>query len=106
MRETFIEDEVSKLFEKSGWLNRKAIYAGIKGSPDRWYFKRGVLCLIEFKKRDEEPNGQQKKQHGHLNDAGFYVHVIDNIADGETLLWKYELWLKENPAFKQPKIRL
>lgn len=105
MREKHIEDDCVAMAEADGWLVRKVLYAGIKGSPDRWFFKNGVLLCVEFKKPGEEPNGQQLKQQAKLNDHGFYVHNINNKKDFETLMWKYNTFFANN-KFKQPVIRL
>lgn len=76
-REIELENAAVEYAEKQGWLAWKLVIAGIKGSPDRWFFKNGKLLIIEFKRRDEEPDGNQKRRHKDLREAGFTVHVID-----------------------------
>ncbi len=106
-RESYIQEECCTIAEKQGWLVRATIYAGRKGCPDRHMYRKGVFLPVEFKKRGEEPNGLQRKEHGYLNDAGFFVHVIDNVEDFKNLMWKYETWFANNPSYQnQPKIRL
>lgn len=87
MRESVIEDDNVAYAESKGWLVRKAVYAGRRGSPDRWFMRRrrngdGHLFHIEFKKPGEKPDGLQQKEHDRLRGAGFRVYVIDNIATG------------------------
>lgn len=82
MREIVIEEKVVEFAEASGWLARKCVYAGRRGSPDRWFFKAGRLLLVEFKKPGERPDAQQAREHERLRNAGFPVHVIDNIEAG------------------------
>lgn len=105
MREKYIEDDCVKTAEAQGWEARKAVYAGRKGSPDQWFFKNGVLLLVEFKRPGEKPDGIQLKEHQRLKNAGFHVHVIDNKKSFEDLMWKYEVFFANN-QFKQPVIRL
>lgn len=83
--EIAIEEAVVEHAERAGWLVRKCVYAGRKGSPDRWFFKDGKLVLVEFKRRGEAPNPQQDREHGRLRAAGFPVHVIDSIEAGYAL---------------------
>lgn len=86
MREIVVEEKVCEFAEKQGWLVRKMVYAGRRGCPDRWFFRGGKIVIIEFKRAGKEPDGLQKREHQKLRDHGIRVHVIDNIADGCSLL--------------------
>lgn len=86
MRETVIEEAVVKAFEEAGWLARKCVYAGRRGSPDRWFLKGGRWVLIEFKRPGEAPDAQQWREHERLRAHGQKVHVVQSIDAGITLL--------------------
>lgn len=85
-RETIIEQKVVDHGEATGWLVRKCVYAGRRGSPDRWFMKGGRLVLIEFKRPGERPDAQQQREHDRLRSAGFPVHVVTSVAEGVALL--------------------
>lgn len=89
-REAVIEDETVKLFEAAGWLARKCVYAGRRGSPDHWFMKRARLVLVEFKKPGVDPDALQKREHKRLNEAGFKVYVVRSIEEGRALLDRLE----------------
>lgn len=80
-REKLIEDAYVAYAEAHGWLARKAVYSGRRGSPDRWFFRNGKLVLVEFKRPGETPDGLQVKEHKALKDHGFPVLVIDRFTD-------------------------
>ena len=86
MRETVIEQKVCEFAERQGWLVRKMTYAGRRGCPDRWFFRDGRIVIVEFKKPGSDCDGVQKREHTRLREKGVFVHVIDNIPDGCTLL--------------------
>lgn len=96
-KELVIENDNVEYAEGLGWLVRKIVYAGRRGAPDRWFFKRKKPCphcgnalkirVVEYKKLGEkvDPNDQQGREHGRLREHGLEVHVIDNIEDGRAL---------------------
>ena len=81
-RELVVEDAVVAVFERRGWYQRKVQFAGVKGSPDRWFLRKGLWVLIEFKRRDRQPDGNQMRRIRELRAYGQTVYVIDNIEDG------------------------
>lgn len=85
-KEVVIESKVTERFEERGWLERKCIYAGRKGSPDRWYLRKGMWVLVEYKRPGEQPDAIQKREHQRLADHGQKVIVIDNIELGYDLV--------------------
>ena len=85
-RELVVEGDVVDWAEKNGWLAWKLIIAGVRGSPDRWLMKNGRLVIIEFKKIDEHPQGQQLKRHRELALAGHKVHIVRTFEEGVALL--------------------
>lgn len=85
-RETVIENDTVDWAEKNGWLVRKCIYAGRRGSPDRWFLKGGRLVLIEFKRPGHKPDAQQAREHDRLRASGFPVHVVTSVEQAIGLL--------------------
>lgn len=85
-REIVVEQKVCDLAEADGWLVRKCVYAGRRGSPDRWFFRDGRVVLIEFKRAGQFPDAQQQREHDRLAAQGFTVHVVRDVASGLALL--------------------
>lgn len=85
-REVVIEQKVCDHAEANGWLVRKAVYAGRRGSPDRWMMRGGRLLLIEFKRPGQHPDAQQAREHDRLRAAGFPVHIVRTVEEGLALL--------------------
>lgn len=80
-RELAIEGDVVDWAEANDWLVRKCVYAGRRGSPDRWAFKDGRLVLMEIKRPGESPDGIQQREHQRLRAAGFKVHIVRSLED-------------------------
>lgn len=85
-RETVIEETVSNYATFMGFEQRKVIYAGRRGSPDRWYFGRGYVFCVEFKRPGEKPDAQQLREHTRLRNAGIPVYVCSNIDQGKAIV--------------------
>lgn len=85
-REIVLEDDSNVYAERRDWHQRKVVFLGVKGAPDRWYFKQGVLLIVEFKKRGEPLSPHQVRRHRELRAAGFEVHVIDRFEDFVALI--------------------
>lgn len=81
-REIVVEQKVCDWAEANGWLVRKCVYAGRRGSPDRWFLKSGRLVLIEFKRPGQHPDAQQVREHDRLKSAGFPVFVVTTVEAG------------------------
>lgn len=86
MREIRLEDDAIDLAKRRGWRQWKVQFIGVRGAPDRWFFKAGRLLIVEFKKRDKKPEPQQARRHRQLAEAGFKVHAIDRYEDFVALL--------------------
>lgn len=85
-REIVLEETCNKLAEADGWMQEKCVFAGKKGSPDRWYVKPimgdwAYWMLVEFKKPGEPADGIQIRVHEKLMRQGQKVWVIDNEPD-------------------------
>lgn len=85
-RETVIEEAVVQHGEKVGFLVRKCVYAGRRGSPDRWFFGRGYVFCIEFKKPEKEPTLQQSREHDRLRGAGVPVFSCSSISAARIII--------------------
>ena len=86
MREAVIEQRVCSYARKRGWLTYKWVSPSNRGVPDRIFFKAGRVLLIEFKAPGNKPTKLQAYIHRTLEQQGFEVHVIDNIAEGRALV--------------------
>lgn len=85
-REIVLEETCNGIAEADGWMHEKCVFAGKKGSPDRWYVKPimgdwAYWMLVEYKKVGEPPDGIQKRVHTRLLEHGQKVWVIDNEPD-------------------------
>lgn len=90
-RESYIEAQVVKYAKKRGWRQRKMMFVGRRGCPDRWFFRgEGQVVIIEFK----DPNGTlsraQAREVNWFLANGFHVHVIDSIEDGKAVFDEWD----------------
>lgn len=85
-REIVLEEDACKFAEERGWMQRKTIYAGRRGCPDRMFWRNGVFLMVEFKKKGGKPEAHQEREHARFKAQGFTVHVIDNFEDAKALL--------------------
>ena len=69
-----------------GWLCWKMKIEGRRGCPDYWFFRDGVLLIVEFKAPGKPRQRQQELRAEELAAKGFTVHVIDNAEDGRALI--------------------
>lgn len=81
-----VQDPVVRHAKATGWLAWKLKIEGIRGCPDYWFFKDGVLVIIEFKARRKKRRVQQTLRAKDLAKKGFTVHVIDEADEGRALL--------------------
>ena len=86
MREAVIEQRVCCYARSRGWLTYKWTSPANRGVPDRIFFRRGRVLLIEFKAPGKRPTKLQAHIHQTLRREGFEVHVIDSIEDGKQLV--------------------
>ena len=86
MRESYIETKVTQAAKANGWLAYKWVSPSQRGVPDRLYFKKGNLVIVEFKAPGKKPTPYQQAIHRRLAAAGWEVHIIDNIDKGKELL--------------------
>lgn len=86
MLESSIEGVVITRAERAGWFQRKVVWQGRKGAPDRVFIKDGRVVWIEFKRANKGARLTQELEHGRMRDAGAEVHVVDSIAQGLRIL--------------------
>lgn len=86
MKESQIEASVTDYARSVGWLAFKWVSPAQRGVPDRIYFRNGEICIIEFKAPGKVASAYQLSIHRRLLNAGFTVHVIDDVAKGVALL--------------------
>lgn len=98
--EYIVEEEVcgeGGLAEIYGWLRRKVKWIGRRNAPDDIFGRafvepckhcgaHGRVLLIEFKRPGKKPNITQRREIARLREAGFEVHVVDNVLDAERIL--------------------
>lgn len=101
MRELIVENSAVELAEQTGWYVQKMQFIGIRGCPDRWFFKRGRLLIVEFKRRGGVLDGHQVRRRQELGNAGFKVHVIDSYDAFVKLLADEEFALD---GFRRPRV--
>ena len=85
-RETDIEYAVVAWAENHGWIARKMIYAGRRGCPDHFFFGKGKIVVIEFKRPGGYVDAVQEREHARLLVAGTKVHVVRDVDAGIALL--------------------
>jgi hypothetical protein len=84
--ESSIEKEAMAYAESRGWFQIKIMRASIRGFPDRFLVRDGVVILIEFKRHGKGPTVQQTKRHTELRAHGCTVYVIDNPDEAKRIL--------------------
>lgn len=85
-----VQNPVVRHAKALGWVAWKMKIEGKNGCPDYWFFRRGVLVIIEFKAPFEERTVQQQLRARDLERQGFEVHVMDNADAGRALFDRLE----------------
>ena len=86
MLESAIEKKVTAKAQKAGWISYKWCSTSQRGVPDRLFFKKGVLKIIEFKTWGKKPTELQDYIHSKLRSNGFEVHIVDSVENGLKIL--------------------
>lgn len=97
MKESATERRHFRIARLAGWFVDKIMRTSLNSFPDRFYARalpqdvcrtcnRGRVVLIEWKRDGKGPTPQQKLRHRQLRAAGVEVHVVDNIADANSIL--------------------
>lgn len=78
--EKTVEREGSDYAIRRGWREYKTTSTSHRGFPDRFYARRGVIILVEWKRDAQEAesglSGNQRERHKELRAAGVRVEVI------------------------------
>jgi len=85
MLESQIERAVCKHAKSTGWLVFKFVSPSHNGVPDRIFLKNGITIFVEFKRPGGKLSPLQIHVIGQLRNAGFDVHVIDDIPTGKEI---------------------
>lgn len=85
MKESYIERKVCEYAKSLGWMVFKFNSPGKSGVPDRIFMKKGKIVFIEFKAAGKRPTKLQLHIHREMENAGFHVHVVDNILSGKEI---------------------
>ena len=87
MRESFIEEKLTKAVKQNGGLCWKFTSPGTAGVPDRIILMpKGRIAFVEVKAPGEKPRPLQLSRHKLLRRLGFRVYVLDNIDDIEKII--------------------
>jgi len=78
-KESEIQFEVIKFFERHGWYTVKIIQSNRNGWPDLQCHKNGVTLFIEVKSEKGKVSELQAYRHKQLRQMGFIVLVITSI---------------------------
>lgn len=81
-----VQKPVVRHARRTGWVAWKMKIEGINGCPDYWFFKAGMLLIIEFKKPGKDRVVQQVRRADELGKQGFRVCVVDDPDVGRDML--------------------
>ena len=87
MRESFIEEKLTRAVKQNGGVCWKFTSPGTAGVPDRIILMpKGRIAFVEVKAPGEKPRPLQLSRHKLLRRLGFKVYVLDNIDDIEKII--------------------
>lgn len=87
MRESFIEEKLTKAVRQNGGVCWKFTSPGTAGVPDRIILMpKGHIAFVEVKAPGEKPRPLQLSRHRLLRRLGFRVYVLDNIDAIEKII--------------------
>lgn len=78
MRESTIERHFVRACREAGIMQRKVVWVGRRGCPDRIMLHQGRVVFVELKAPGEEPDSWQIREHDRLRAAGIRVLVVDS----------------------------
>ena len=90
-REFALEADIIKAAKLRGWRQRKVVYVGRTGAPDRW-FKRapGQLVIMEIKDPEGHRSVAQKKEVRWLTEAGFTAHFVETLEQAIAIFESFD----------------
>ena len=87
MRESFIEEKLTKAVKQNGGVCWKFTSPGTAGVPDRIILMpKGRIAFVEVKAPGEKPRPLQQSRHRLLRRLGFKVYVLDASEDIEKII--------------------
>lgn len=87
MRESFIEEKLTKAVKQNGGVCWKFTSPGIAGVPDRIVLMpKGNIAFVEVKAPGEKPRPLQLSRHRLLRRLGFRVYVLDALEDIDKII--------------------
>lgn len=87
MRESFIEEKLTKAVRQNGGVCWKFTSPGTAGVPDRIILMpKGQIAFVEVKAPGEKPRPLQLSRHRLLRRLGFKVYVLDASEDIEKII--------------------
>lgn len=87
MRESFIEEKLTKAVKQNGGVCWKFTSPGTAGVPDRIILMpEGRIAFVEVKAPGEKPRPLQLSRHRLLRRLGFKVYVLDALEDIEKII--------------------
>lgn len=87
MRESFIEEKLTKAVNQNGGVCWKFTSPGTAGVPDRIILMpEGRIAFVEVKAPGEKPRPLQLSRHRLLMRLGFKVYVLDALEDIEKII--------------------
>lgn len=82
MRESFIEEKLTKAVNQNGGVCWKFTSPGTAGVPDRIILMpEGRIAFVEVKAPGEKPRPLQLSRHRLLRRLGFKIYVLNNIEE-------------------------
>lgn len=89
MKESAIEHYAEHVCKQRGGINRKCVWQGRTGAPDRLFILKGQMFFVEFKAPGEKLRPDQEAEIAKLRLAGATVFVIDSIEGVNDVFAKY-----------------
>ena len=87
MRESFIEEKLTKAVKQKGRVCWKFTSPGIAGVPDSIVLMpKGNIAFVEVKAPGEKPRPLQLSRHRLLRRLGFQVYVLDALEDIDKII--------------------
>lgn len=87
MRESFIEEKLTKAVKQNGGVCWKFTSPGTAGVPDRIVLMpKGNIAFVEVKAPGEKPRPLQLSRHRLLRQLGFQVYVLDALEDIDKII--------------------
>lgn len=76
MLESKIQNNITKRYQKNGWMVIKLIKTTCSGIPDLMCLRNGITLFIEVKRPGKEPEPLQQFRHEELRKQGFEVLIL------------------------------